>query len=69
MNNLATALFETGDRESAIPLLRKCLTIRREVLGDKHPVSGATAESLAPREAKRKMGHNLTDIFSGLASC
>jgi Tetratricopeptide repeat len=46
MGNLAVILLQTGDREGAIRLLRKCLAGRRKVLGENHPDTLATAEYL-----------------------
>ena len=52
MNNLAVLLFEAGDRESALRLLRECLLGRRKALGENHPDTVATAELLTRLEAQ-----------------
>src|ERR1039457_7153735 len=46
MNNLAVLLHQTGDPEAARRLLRQCLSGRRKVLGEHHPATLATSESL-----------------------
>ncbi len=52
MNNLAASLFEASDREEGLQLLRKCLQGRREVLGENHPDTIATAQLLTRLEAQ-----------------
>jgi hypothetical protein len=51
MNNLAIFLSEVGDLESALQLLRQCLSGRHKVLGENHPDTVATAELLKRLEA------------------
>ncbi len=52
MNNLAVVLYESNNLEDALRLLRKCLLGRRKVLGENHPDTLATAESLMRVEAQ-----------------
>lgn len=62
MNNLGLLLLETGDHEGGLRLLHKCLLGRREVLGNNHPDTGATADLLTRFEAQadgdQPVGHN-----------
>jgi hypothetical protein len=52
MSNLALTLFEAGDREDGLRLLRKCLAGRCEVLGENHSDTIATAKLLTQLEAQ-----------------
>jgi hypothetical protein len=60
MKNLGVLLFEAGDLESAIPLLRESLAGRRKILGENHPDTIATAELLRGIETQAQAGQPST---------
>ena len=52
MNNLVITLYYMGDKDGAVRLLRKCLDGRIKVLGENHPDSISTKQSLEVAEGK-----------------
>lgn len=56
MSNLAAFWLDVGDFKRALRLLRRCLSGRRKVLGERHPATISTAEFLRSVEAQLLAG-------------